>query len=51
VLCGVLRGAFEMIQIQVETAFMSDVLRGDALTELRVTFVKMIEEGQPVNDE
>ena len=51
VLAGVLRGALEMVQIQVEPHFVSDVLRGDAQTELRIDFVKMIEEGQPVNDE
>ena len=51
VLVGVLRGALEMIQIQVEPQFISDTLRGDAQTELRVVFIKTIDEGQPVNDE
>ncbi|BFZ53334.1 hypothetical protein PYCC9005_000357 [Savitreella phatthalungensis] len=51
VLCGVIRGALEMLQVQVEAQFVSDVLRGDPATELRVIFVKMIDEGQPINDE
>lgn len=51
VLCGVIRGALEMLQVQVEVQFVGDVLRGDASTEIRVIFVRMIEEGQPLNDE
>jgi trafficking protein particle complex subunit 3 len=36
VLCGVIKGALEMIQLQVDCRFVRDVLRGDEVTELRV---------------
>ncbi len=40
VLCGVLRGALEMVQMRVEAKFLKDVLQGDEVTEIRyVPFV------------
>ena len=51
ILCGVLRGALEMVQLQVETHFVSDVLRGDEATELRVTLLKYMEDELPPDDE
>lgn len=35
VLCGVLRGALEMVQMRVEARFVKDVLQGDEVSEIR----------------
>eukprot|EP00123_Amoebidium_parasiticum_P015724 comp23118_c0_seq1/m.37232 comp23118_c0_seq1/g.37232 ORF comp23118_c0_seq1/g.37232 comp23118_c0_seq1/m.37232 type:complete len:228 (-) comp23118_c0_seq1:289-972(-) len=44
-ICGVLRGALEMVQMKVEVGFVKDVLRGDESSEVRVRLVEMLEDG------
>lgn len=39
ILCGIIRGALEMINIKVETFFTSDILNGDATTEIKVKLI------------
>uniref|UniRef100_A0A4W6E8D5 Trafficking protein particle complex subunit n=1 Tax=Lates calcarifer TaxID=8187 RepID=A0A4W6E8D5_LATCA len=50
-LCGVLRGALEMVQMAVDVRFVQDTLRGDSVTEIRMKFIKRIEENLPAGDE
>ncbi|WFD42856.1 hypothetical protein MPSI1_001506 [Malassezia psittaci] len=51
VLAGVIRGALEMVQIQTQCEFVSDTLRGDEVTELRVKLIRYLEEEAPPADD
>lgn len=50
-LCGVIRGALEMVQIEAQVWFSQDYLRGDVTTELRVKFLKKLEDALPVSED
>ncbi|KAK3077464.1 Trafficking protein particle complex subunit 3 [Coniosporium uncinatum] len=51
IFCGVLRGCLEMVQMQVEVHFVSDILRGNDTTEMRVTLVRYIDDEMPPDDD
>jgi hypothetical protein len=45
------RFSCRQVQLQTEVYFVSDVLRGDDTTEMRVRLVRFMEEEVPVSDE
>ena len=45
ILCGVIRGALEMVSLRVTCAFVKDVLAGDDGAEIRVTLQEVLGEG------
>eukprot|EP01034_Spumella_vulgaris_P029845 gene29845-36965_t len=42
ILVGIIKGALEMVQLQVDVRFVKDILRGDDITELRVEFKGLV---------
>jgi len=51
ILCGVIRGALEMLLMRVECRFVKDMLRGDDTNEIRVVLKEILEEERPPDDE
>ncbi|XP_076067487.1 blocked early in transport 3 [Oratosquilla oratoria] len=51
VLAGVIRGACEMVQLEVIAWFIADQLKGDNVTEIRVKFVKRLEDAIPAGED
>lgn len=43
-LCGVIRGALEMVNIRVQCSFIRDMLCGDPTTDIRVELKEIIKE-------
>ena len=48
--CGMIRGALEMVQIEVQTWFLQDSLRGDPTTEIRVKFIRKLVDALPAGE-
>ncbi|XP_041353997.1 trafficking protein particle complex subunit 3-like [Gigantopelta aegis] len=51
ILCGVLKGSLEMVQMDVDVRFVQDQLKGDNITELRVKFIKRLEDAVPAGED
>lgn len=51
VLVGVLKGALEMVQLDIDCNFVSDVLRGDDKTEIRVKLIKILKDEIPAGED
>jgi len=51
ILAGAVRGALEMVHLEVACWFTQDTLTGDHVTELRVKFLKRIEDTVPPGDD
>lgn len=51
ILCGVLKGALEMVQLDCDVYFVSDVLRGAARTELRVKLNGILKDEMPAGED
>ncbi|CUM50961.1 unnamed protein product [Debaryomyces tyrocola] len=51
VLCGVLRGALQMVQLDVDVWFVKDALRGDEQTELRLKLNKILKDEVPAGED
>ncbi len=50
ILCGVIRGALEMVSLRVSCTFVKDALAGDDGTEIRVTLQDVLTEGSGLSD-
>ncbi|KAI7839104.1 hypothetical protein COHA_007109 [Chlorella ohadii] len=50
-LCGVIRGALEMVNMEVECTFVRDVLQGDDANEMRLKLLSSSTETYPFKDE
>lgn len=51
VLCGVIRGALQMIQLDVDINFVKDTLRGDDRTEMRIKLNKILKDEVPAGED
>ncbi|CDO94963.1 unnamed protein product [Kluyveromyces dobzhanskii CBS 2104] len=51
ILCGVLKGALEMVQLDCDVYFVCDVLRGNPQTELKVKLNKILKDEMPAGED
>eukprot|EP01121_Diplochlamys_sp_Union-15-3_P017757 TRINITY_DN6320_c0_g1_i1.p1 TRINITY_DN6320_c0_g1~~TRINITY_DN6320_c0_g1_i1.p1 ORF type:complete len:209 (+),score=40.69 TRINITY_DN6320_c0_g1_i1:64-627(+) len=51
ILCGVIRGALEMVQLRVECQLVKCILRGDEATEIKVVFKELLKDEIPTGDD
>lgn len=51
IICGVLKGALQMVQMDCDVAFVSDVLRGDQTTEIKIKLNKILKDEIPLGED
>lgn len=51
ILCGCIRGALEMVQLEVQCWFAQDQLKGDPTTEIRIKFIRRLEDAIPAGED
>ncbi|CAM6034624.1 unnamed protein product [Sphagnum compactum] len=51
ILCGVIRGALEMVSMRTEVKFVKDMLRGDDAFEIRLKLLEQVAEEYPYKDD
>jgi len=51
ILPGVIKGACEMVQLEVDSWFVQDQLKGDPVTELRIQFIRKMEDAVPAGED
>ncbi|ODV79735.1 TRAPP I complex [Suhomyces tanzawaensis NRRL Y-17324] len=51
ILCGILRGALQMIQLDVDVNFVKDTLKGDDKTEIRLKLNKILKDEVPAGED
>eukprot|EP00026_Physarum_polycephalum_P016531 Phypoly_transcript_17455.p1 GENE.Phypoly_transcript_17455~~Phypoly_transcript_17455.p1 ORF type:complete len:137 (+),score=19.86 Phypoly_transcript_17455:373-783(+) len=51
ILCGVIRGALEMVQLKVTCTFVKCVLRGDDTSEIRIVLKEILTDEIPLGDD
>ncbi|KAA8494251.1 Trafficking protein particle complex subunit 3 [Porphyridium purpureum] len=49
--CGVIRGALEMLLLVVKCEFVRSTLQGNEMNEIRISLVEMLRESAPEDDE
>ncbi|KAK9746770.1 Transport protein particle (TRAPP) component [Popillia japonica] len=50
-ICGIIRGALEMVQMDVQSWIVQDQLKGDSNTEIRVKFIRRLEDAIPAGED
>lgn len=50
-LAGTIRGALEMVQMEVAVWFLQDQLKGDSVTEIRIKFIRKLEDAVPAGED
>ncbi|XP_005178640.1 trafficking protein particle complex subunit 3 isoform X2 [Musca domestica] len=51
IISGCIRGALEMVQLEVQCWFVQDQLKGDNVTEIRVKFIRRLEDAIPAGED